>query len=147
MSQWSFGKCLLVPSLLASASLLTSWSAADPADPSSTGGTLAVTITFKQVGFHPGARSDIGTYFVVLTLDGVANEQSQREVLNLSRNLCREKSVCFVHYWSSPTNAAHSLPMTDEQAEAEIASYNKNIHTGNDALVCHPFGAPGDRCA
>lgn len=107
----------------------------------------SATAPFEQVGFHRGNRADLGTYFVVVNLKGVAKEQAKQDCLTIARNLCKGKSVCMVHFWTDKAKAGRQLPMTDAQVAAQIASYSWNVNTGNDLLVCHPFGEPGDRCA
>jgi hypothetical protein len=108
---------------------------------------LPVSMAFEQVGFQPGASSGVGTFFVVVAVGQTQNDQAQRDLTNIGRNLCRDQAVCFVHFWSDLASAARSLPMSRSQVNAQIASYNNNTATGNDGLVCHPFGAPGERCS
>ncbi len=83
---------------------------------------------------------------MVVDVEGTPGDVAKQSCLNIGRNLCGGKTVCFVHFWADRSKAASSIPMTDAQAPAQIASYNKNVNSGNDALVCHPFGSPGERC-
>lgn len=108
---------------------------------------LSLSVSFQQVGFHPGLRRDLGTYFVVANLQGTPSDRAYQDFLSFSRSLCQDKTVCFVHFWYDANQAALSIPMTDEQVAAQIASYNKNVNSGNDAMQCHPFGPAGEKCS
>jgi hypothetical protein len=105
-----------------------------------------IGISFEQVGFQPGMRGDLGNYFVVVDVKGVPNAQAQSDCLNIARKLCAGMTGCTVGFWTDRNKAGRSLPLTDVQAEAEIAAYTKNVNTGMDQLICHPFGTPGERC-
>jgi hypothetical protein len=125
--------------------------ACEPARPPAVQATQSsdppTSIAFEQIGFHPGRRSDLGTYFVVIHVAGIPDSVARRSCLNIGRDLCRDHTVCFVGFWTDPDKAARSLPMRDAQAAAEVASYSKNVNFGTDALDCHPFGAPHERCS
>lgn len=79
----------------------------------------------------------------------VASAQSMRNrtaVLAFARSVCGNQRICFVHFWTSEAKAGRRTPMTDRQANAIVASYNRNLNTGNDAFQCYNFGAKGEHC-
>lgn len=79
----------------------------------------------------------------------VASTESMRDraaVLAFAKQLCGSQRICFVHFWKSESKAGRRIPMTDRQADAMVASYNRNLNTGNDAFQCYNFGAKGEHC-
>jgi len=40
-----------------------------------------------------------------------------------------------VIFWDAKDKAATSLPLTDAQANAEVAWYNLNLNTGNEEML------------
>lgn len=119
--------------------------ACDSGDPGFT--RLSLSVSYQLVGFHPGLRRDVGTYFVASNPKGTPNDRAYRDFFSIGRSLCQDKSVCFVHFWTDATQVALSIPMTDEQVATKIATYNKNVDSGNDSLVCHPFGSADEKCS
>ena len=79
----------------------------------------------------------------------VASSRSMRDraaVLTFAKTLCGTQRVCFVHFWTSEAQAGRRIPMTDRQVDAMVASYNRNLNTGNDAFQCYNFGSKGEHC-
>jgi hypothetical protein len=68
-------------------------------------------------------------------------------VLAYSRRSCLEEQVCFVHFWVDASKAAKRFPISDSEAEAIVASYDRNRSTGHDGFQCYDFGVPGEQCA
>lgn len=52
-----------------------------------------------------------------------------------ARALCVPGKHCFISFWSDRRYVPSSFPMTDEQVDAQIASYTKNPTTGYDKLL------------
>lgn len=68
-------------------------------------------------------------------------------VLAYSRRRCTgEEQVCAVLYWTDQARAAKGLPLADREADAIVASYNRNRSTGSDGFQCYDFGSPSERC-
>ena len=67
-------------------------------------------------------------------------------VLAFARQLCGSQRICFVHFWTAASKAGRRIPMSDSQADAMVASYNRNLNTGNDAFQCYNFGSKGEHC-
>lgn len=85
---------------------------------------LAATFVFSPA---LAAKSDlelIGTqranYFFVVSKPWIFDSDYLEQV---ARAFCRGKGVCFAHFWEKGTPAARSLPMSDEEAAAQLASY------------------------
>jgi hypothetical protein len=79
----------------------------------------------------------------------VASEESMRNraaVLAFAKTVCGTQRICFVHFWTSEAKAGRRIPMTDRQAGTIVASYNRNLNTGNDAFQCYNFGPRGEHC-
>src|SRR5947207_15532720 len=79
----------------------------------------------------------------------VASSTAMRDraaVLGFARTLCGAERICFVHFWTSEAKAGRRIPMTDSQVNAMVASYNRNLNTGNDAFQCYNFGSQGEHC-
>jgi hypothetical protein len=107
----------------------------------------AVSIQYEMLGYHPGTRDALGTYFVVAKVSGISNQDARHDLQIIARKLCKQKDVCFAHFWSAKEGAARSLPMSDQEVDAMIASYNINRYTRNDDFQCHNFGSAGQRCS
>ena len=105
-----------------------------------------VRTKYDVVGYHPGARDTLGTYFVVVNVSDEADQDLHTGLKIIAKNLCAQKTVCFAHFWNDKKSAARSLPMDDQQVNTMIASYNINRNTHNDDFQCHNFGSPQQRC-
>ena len=69
-------------------------------------------------------------------------------VLAYSRRTCADNDeVCFVFFWSDESKAARGFPITDREADAIVASYNRNHSAGNDGFQCYNFGSGAAHCA
>lgn len=103
---------------------------------------------FHEIGrFHaPNMHADYpsAAHFVVAA-SSVMRERTA--VLAYSRRLCPgEEQVCSVLYWTDASRAARGFPVADREAEAIVASYNRNRSTGHDGFQCYDFGSPSERC-
>jgi hypothetical protein len=83
----------------------------------------------KQLGVSAGV------HFVVVATHLARSTDDLRRV---AHTLCADERVCAVRFWSSEAHAARQLPMTDEQAQFEIASFSVNRNTGQDDFTCRP---------
>ena|ERR1700722_3338943 len=83
----------------------------------------------KQIGVSAGV------HFVVVA-SRVA--RSDAELRRVAHDLCAGERVCAVRFWVNETHAARQLPMTDEEAQYEIASFTVNRNTGQDDFTCRP---------
>jgi hypothetical protein len=87
------------------------------------------TVGIKQVGVSAGV------HFVVVTPHLARSNDDLRRI---AHTLCAGERVCAVRFWTSEAQAAHQLPMTDAQAQFEIASFSINHNTGEDDFTCRP---------
>jgi hypothetical protein len=83
----------------------------------------------KQVGVSAGV------HFVVVAAH-IA--RSGEELRRIAHTLCANERVCAVRFWTNDAEAARQLPMTDAQAQFEIASFSVNRNTGQDDFTCRP---------
>ena len=105
--------------------------------------------------FHEISRfraPNVHSLYPAVTHFVVAPESVMRDrnvVLSYSRRTCADdaQQVCFVLFWTGVSNAARSLPISDSEAGAMVASYNRNRSTGKDGFQCYDFASPEDRCA
>jgi len=79
-----------------------------------------------------------GVHFVVITGRVAATDEALRRVAHAA---CLHDRVCAVRFWLSEAHAARALPMTDDQARHEVASYAINRNTGQDDFTCRPSAA------
>lgn len=56
-------------------------------------------------------------------------------VENSAKNFCSLRTVCIAHFWEKGTASAKSLPMTDAQVAAELATYQWNKNTGRSSML------------
>lgn len=103
---------------------------------------------FREIGrFHaPNTHTlypDV-TYFVVAP-DSVLSDRNA--VLGYSHDVCAEDlQVCLVLFWTDQGRAAASFPIEDREAEAIMASYNRNRSTGSEGFLCYNFGSSEESC-
>ena len=105
--------------------------------------------------FHELSRfraPNVHSLYPTVTHFVVAPESVMRDrnvVLSYSRRTCADadQHVCFVFFWTDESKAARTFPISDSEADAMVASYNRNRSTGNDGFQCYNFGSPGERCA
>ncbi|NMC85010.1 MAG: hypothetical protein GYA58_06960 [Anaerolineaceae bacterium] len=71
-------------------------------------------------------------HLVVIDKSLDSDKEGLRTVAN---DICKDQNICIVIFWDDPNNAAHSLPMTDEQVNTRVAAYNLNESTGLDRLL------------
>lgn len=83
----------------------------------------------KQLGVSAGV------HFVVVA-PHVA--RSGDDLRRIAHTLCAGERVCAVRFWTNEAQAARQLPMTDAQAQFEIASFSVNRNTGQDDFTCRP---------
>jgi hypothetical protein len=83
----------------------------------------------KQVGVSGGV------HFVVVAAH-VA--RSGDELRRIAHALCASERICAVRFWTNEAQAARQLPMTDAQAQFEVASFSVNRNTGQDDFTCRP---------
>jgi hypothetical protein len=90
-------------------------------------------------GAQVDSVKELGTsgavHFVVVSTPVAKSDDGLRRV---ARNICDGASVCAVRFWLNETQAARRLPMSDEQASHEYASYAVNRNTGLDGFTCKP---------
>ena len=104
---------------------------------------------FHEVGsFHAPnmhALYPTSTHFVVAPESVMVD---RNVVIAYSRRACGDpdEQVCFVFFWTKESKAARGFPLSDDQADAIVASYNRNRSTGNDGLQCYDFGLPREHC-
>jgi hypothetical protein len=84
-----------------------------------------------------------GVHFLVITGRVAATDESLRRVAHTA---CLRDRVCAVRFWLSEAHAARALPMTDDQAQHEVASYAINRNTGQDDFTCRPSAARVPPC-
>lgn len=60
---------------------------------------------------------------------------SREHFLNTGRDNCQNKSIWIVHFWYLVNEMPHSFPMSNKEAEDEVAVYNKNENTGLDRIL------------
>jgi hypothetical protein len=66
-----------------------------------------------------------------------------------SADLCRDRPICQVIFWGAGSDAPKSLPMTDQQADAQLAVWNINSNTGLKQMLwsCKRFpSTPKTEC-
>jgi hypothetical protein len=105
--------------------------------------------------FHEVSRfrpSDIHSLYPSVTHFVVAPESvmgDRNVVLSYSRRTCadRDQQVCFVLFWTDASKAAKGFPISASEADAMVASYNRNRSSGQDGFQCYNFGEPRQRCA
>jgi hypothetical protein len=56
-------------------------------------------------------------------------------LLDISKEICRGESICVVLFWDDEDKAAHTIPMTDQQVNDQVAQYNVNKNLGLDRLL------------
>jgi hypothetical protein len=104
--------------------------------------------SFYEIGrFHAPNMHSLypGVTHFVVAPDSVMGDR--KLVLTYSRRICEdEEQVCFVLFWTDSSRAAAGFPIKDSQAEALVASYNRNRSTGHDGFQCYNFESPGGRC-
>lgn len=106
-------------------------------------------------GFHEVSRfrpPNVHSLYPSVTHFVVAPEAvmgDRNVVLSYSRRTCADadQQVCFVLFWTDASKAAKGFPITASEADAMVASYNRNRSTGHDGFQCYNFGSPGQRCA
>jgi hypothetical protein len=45
---------------------------------------------------------------------------------SIAENICKNQTICIVSFWDDKSKVATGLPMTDEQVNSKVASYNLN---------------------
>jgi hypothetical protein len=105
---------------------------------------LALTLALALIPGVARAQSDsgvqqlgvsAGVHFVLVT---VHLARSNDDLRRIAHTLCAGERVCAVRFWTNEAQAARQLPMTDEQARFEIASFSVNRNTGQDDFTCRP---------
>jgi hypothetical protein len=82
-------------------------------------------------------------HFVVIDAAQVSSERDLREI---GKQICGSDERCAVGFWTSRKDAPRALPLTDAEVNSKFAQYNLNRSLGVDHVMCHPFGAPAERC-
>jgi hypothetical protein len=105
---------------------------------------LALTAGVARAQSDTGVKElgvSAGVHFVVVT---VHLARSTDDLRRIAHTLCAGERVCAVRFWTSEAQAARQLPMSDEAARFEIASFSVNRNTGQDDFTCrpNPDGAP-----
>ena len=68
----------------------------------------------------------------------LSDADSFREI---AYEICAKDSICIVHFWNNKQLTPVSLPMSDEQVNAKVASYNYNKNTKlQRLLICSVDG-------
>ncbi len=75
------------------------------------------------------------------------NRQRDRKVYDDAiRYLCPSDDYCSILFWSEPKYVPKSMPMTDSQANHEVANYWNNPNGGNQFLWKCAKGDSPDSC-
>lgn len=91
----------------------------------------------------PGLFNSNKYQYKIIATQGVANmvvidpvyKTNRQVLLDVSKEVCGGANICIVMFWDDESKAANSLPMTDEQVNAQVAHYNINKNTGLDRLL------------
>ena len=80
-----------------------------------------------------GTQGDFNAFVVVDK--GFASDTTA--LRSIADELCEGHPICIVLFWDDRNKAATSLPMTDAQVNALVATYNRNENTNfTQLLVC-----------
>jgi hypothetical protein len=63
------------------------------------------------------------------------HNHNKQVLLDISKEICRRESICVVLFWDNEDKAAHTIPMTDQQVNDQVAQYNINKNSGLDRLL------------
>ena len=107
------------------------------------------TARFHELGrFHAPNMHSLYPGVTHFTIAPESAMSDRNAVLAYSRRACADdEQVCFVLFWTGASNAASGFPITAREADAMVASYNRNRSAGNDGFQCYNFGSPGERCS
>jgi hypothetical protein len=84
-----------------------------------------------------------GNHFVYINIEGLENKSIFSEVKNISKNICqKDETFCQVFYWSDETEMGSRLPMTYEEADSQIFSYNSKVNKHE----CYLFDPANFKC-
>lgn len=64
-----------------------------------------------------------------------ANENDRSVYRNAIRSLCSAGEYCYISFWSTRALVPARLPMSDAEAQAQVASYTRNPSTGLDEFL------------
>jgi hypothetical protein len=84
-----------------------------------------------------------GVHFLLVDARIARTDTALRRVAHLT---CIRDRVCAVRFWIAEAHAARALPMTDDEARHEFASYAINRNTGQDDFTCRPSAARVPPC-
>lgn len=66
-----------------------------------------------------------------------------------AENFCKNKPVCYVHFWEKGTASPKLFPLTDRETVEELGTFQLNRKTGRHRMLwnCRKFPAtPQARC-
>ena len=110
-------------------------------------GRLALTSclvfsTFQAVDVKLlGTAGDIR--FVVVAAKIAKSDDELRKTAHV---VCGDTPICGVRFWAVESLAARRLPMTETQAQNQIAAYTINKNTGIDNFTCKPTADRSPPC-
>jgi len=84
-----------------------------------------------------------GTMRFAVISGELANEDTYRDAMAA---LCGTATVCRVNFWSDSRMAPTQLPLSDQQAAAQVASWSRNLNTGHNELRIACRIRPGENC-
>jgi hypothetical protein len=74
-----------------------------------------------------------GVFFVVIDKTIASDRKALKGVADA---VCKDhQSFCMVLFWDAQAKAATSVPMTDAEVDAQVASYSLNKSTGHEELL------------
>jgi hypothetical protein len=90
-------------------------------------------------GAQVDSVKELGTsgavHFVVV---GTPIAKSDDALRRVAHGICTGSPICAVRFWLNEAQAARRLPMSDEQASHEFASYVVNNKQGVEFFTCKP---------
>ena len=105
----------------------------------SCGSDPCLNTDYKVVGQLAGPGS--GTKFLTVPA-GAADEQ----IKAVASSACGSR-FCKLLIWEDSVAPARSLPLTEEQAASQLASYSHNPNTGSESLIIRGKEVPMGSCS
>jgi len=104
--------------------------------------TMAILLSACQSTTQPTADFTIvgtGGNTIMVVVD--SKTSTDRAALQgISKSLCGNKDFCYIWFWDDLSKAPTTVPLTDAQDQAIIATYGLNKSTGYEQLLVCSLG-------